>query len=88
MTFATHCSACEGLAGLTRALYLRARASCKRCYKKAGSKQHNQARKTWSSIGSPKRAWRLRRCPFQSHREGGRTRRGNDQFSRDTKARD
>ena len=30
----------------------------------------------------------LRSCPFQSHPEGGRTRRGNDQFSRDTKARD
>jgi hypothetical protein len=51
MTFATHLERqfmqrlCEGLAGPTRALYLRARASCKRCYKKAGSKQQNQAQK-------------------------------------------
>jgi hypothetical protein len=49
MTFANHherqlCSACEGLAGPKRALYLRARDACKSCYKKAGSKQ-NRVRK-------------------------------------------
>jgi len=32
-----------------RALYLRARDSCKNCYKKAGSKQQNQARRKLSS---------------------------------------
>jgi hypothetical protein len=54
MTFATHLERQfmrEGLAGSTRALYLRARDSCKHSYKKAGSKQQNQVRKTWSSIG-------------------------------------
>jgi hypothetical protein len=44
-------SACEGLAGSKRVLYLRARDSCKRCYKKAGSKNKFRVRKMRSSIG-------------------------------------
>jgi hypothetical protein len=50
MTFATHLERqfmqrLRALAGSKRVLCLRARDSCKRCYKKAGSKQQNQAPK-------------------------------------------
>jgi hypothetical protein len=56
MTFATHLERqfmqrLRGAGWVNASAYLRARASCKRCYEKAGSKQQNQAQKTWSSIG-------------------------------------
>jgi hypothetical protein len=56
MTFAAHLERqflqrLQGAGWVNASLYLRARASCKRCYKKAGSKNKIRVRKMRSSIG-------------------------------------